>query len=212
VDLELPHNTLTNVEFTITNVTHLCRDYRLFVLTCPKEPVGLNHSSNLSAIYDLSLKTLPTSEDTCNEPFTGPYYWIPLPNGTWELIAFAERPVGREIGHVHIWPEVLRVIGEKWGKEPEKLVRRMGGYPYALPRGRVVWLAKQGWGIAHGDDAPPGMRLELVGRRFILPTSRTKVFFDEHEVMILEHLRALESDLKIDLELKAPPVPDFDDF
>ncbi|PQO30757.1 hypothetical protein C5Y96_14965 [Blastopirellula marina] len=125
---------------------------------------------------------------------------------------FEERPVGREIGHVHIWPEVLRVIGEKWGKDPEKLVRRMGGNPYALPRGRVVSLAKQRWGIAHGDDAPPGMALEIVRRRFNLPTSGTKVFFDEHEVMISEHLRAMESDLKIELNLKAPPMPDFEDF
>lgn len=155
---------------------------------------------------------MPTPEETCNEPFTGPYYWIPLPSGTWELIAFAERPAGREIGHVHIWPNVLRVIGEKWGKEPEKLVRRMGGMPYALPRGRVVSLSRNCWGVAHGDDTPPGRTLELVGRRFNLPTSGTKLFFDEHEVMIFEHLNALESDLKIELNLKAPPMPDFEDF
>lgn len=134
-----------------------------------------------------------------------------MPDGDWELVAFAEDASGREIGHVHIWPDVLRVIGRKWGMEPEKLVRRMGDNPYALPRGRVVSQEKRRWGIAHGADTPPGMTLDAVLRRFHLPPGKTTFFFDEHEVMIGEHLRLLENDLKIKLNLKAPPTPDFDD-
>ncbi len=155
---------------------------------------------------------MPIPEEICNEPFTGPYYWIPLPNRTWELISYVEKPVGVEIGHIHIWPDVLRIIGEKWGKEPEKLVRRIGDNPYSLPRGRVVFLARQRWGIAHGEDTPPGMTLETVRLRFNLPRSQTKLFFDEHEVMIAEHLNALETDLKTKLDLKSPLAPNFDDF
>jgi len=154
---------------------------------------------------------VPTNDDS-HEPFTGPYYWIPLPHGDWELINFAQKSSGPEIGHVNIWPKVLQVLGKKWEKDPDKLVRRMGDYPYALPRGRVVNPGKRHWGIAHGEDTPPDMSLEIVLRRFNLPPDKTKLFFDEHEVMIAEHLSALERDLGITLNVKVPPEPDFDDF
>lgn len=143
-------------------------------------------------------------------PFTGPYYWLPLSEGNWELISFADKFYQGHAAHVRIWPEVVNILALKWCKEPEKLERHLKDFPYSLPRGRALRMANGQWGIAHGDDAPRGVSLAKVRREFNL-SSNAREFFDVHETMIGEQLHETQSILKRDLGLAEHLTLDFGD-
>ncbi len=119
-------------------------------------------------------------------PFGGAYYWIPVPDGVWSILAFPNAFYeGGEAGHVEIWEEVIRILSGLHRLNGNELVEQIGNCPYGLPRGRVVQMGSGVWGVAHGDDHPNGTDLEsTVSEAFCLNEIRPKFFFDEHEQML----------------------------
>ena len=142
---------------------------------------------------------------TTGKPFAGPYYWVPSPDGSWELLGFAGRFYGDEDGHVTIWPEVVSILAMKWEKEETKLRRRLSDVPYGLPRGRVTRMGHQSWGLAHGNDNPVGTDLDAVIEAFNLTEVERNVFEDEHEHVISEHVLLVRNALNAQYEIVEPP-------
>lgn len=86
-----------------------------------------------------------------NRPQEGPYYWIPLPDGTWDLMSWFVADYGPDkTDHVDVWRQSgAPYMAERWGINPRELAR----LPYSVPRGRV----SKGFPsvcINHGGDAP----------------------------------------------------------
>lgn len=134
-------------------------------------------------------------------PFSGSYYWIPLPGAKWELVGFSDRFYSGNSSHAKVWPEIVNILALNWGKEPEILESQLQTSRYGLPRGRVIRIENGLWGIAHGNDTPRGVSLELVRTEFsLLPGTRE---FDDCQYAInSEHLRVLRD------ALKEPPILD----
>ena len=141
------------------------------------------------------------------KPFAGPYYWVPSPVGSWELLGFAGKFYGDEDGHVTIWPEVVSILAMKWGKEETKLRHRLSDAPYGLPRGRVTRMGNQTWGVAHGNDNPIGTDLNTVIEAFNLAEVELNVFMDEHEHVIPEDVSLVRNALNAQYEIVKPPNP-----
>ncbi len=147
-----------------------------------------------------------------NAPFTGPYYWIPLPDNSWKLVKFADEFYGGHAAHVKIWPEVVINLAQEWGLNAVALRRQLENTPYGLPRGRVVFMGNNHWGIAHGDDHPTGTSLDMVKRAFNLPRQKTTLLPDEHEHVMLEDVQLVRNALKANYPIATPPEPFADEW
>jgi len=147
------------------------------------------------------------------KPFTGPYYWVPLRDGQWMLCEYAEKYYKEgHAGHVKIWPELVFSLAREWGLQGDGPRRVLENAPYGLPRGRVVKLGEDKWGIAHGDDNPAGTSLTMVKRAFNLPRKKTTLFQDEHEHVIPEHVQLVRETLKATYTIATPPNPFADEW
>jgi hypothetical protein len=123
-------------------------------------------------------------------PQEGPYYWIPLPDGSWELMSWFVSDYGIDsTNHADVWRKsAAHYLAERWGLEQQ--VDRIQMIPYGVPRGRV----SRGVGsiyINHGDDAPVPEEemVRKVCREFNLTgillrnPHKIKVARDNHELM-----------------------------
>ncbi|GAA4445431.1 hypothetical protein GCM10023156_04990 [Novipirellula rosea] len=121
-------------------------------------------------------------------PFTGAYYWIPLPQGAWSILVFPNAfYVGGEAGHVDVWEDVVRILAGLHQLNLQGLLSQIENCPYGLPRGRVVRMGSGDWGVAHGGDHPKEMNLEsTISDAFCLRDIHSNFFFDEHEQMLSE--------------------------
>jgi len=114
-------------------------------------------------------------------PATGPYYWVPLPAGGWELMAYPDL----DQDHPDVWRlDTAPYLAELWGV-PEA-ADRLARHPYGLPRGRVSIFG----GVAHlnhGGDSPVPDWVELVCREYALGgvlrarPEKVKPVYDGHE-------------------------------
>ena len=119
------------------------------------------------------------------KPFTGAYYWIPVAEGGWSLSVWPDAyHEGGEAGHADVWEDLVCILAGAFRLESNKLFCSIGNCPYGLPRGRVVKMGDDSWGVAHGNDHPKGHNLEstVIGS-FSLQGVKPKFFFDEHEQM-----------------------------
>lgn len=119
-------------------------------------------------------------------PFTGAYYWIPLPRGSWSFLVFPNAFYeSGEAGHVDVWEDVVRILAGLHQLISHGLLSQIENCPYGLPRGRVVRMGSGDWGVAHGGDHPDGLDLEsTVADAFCLNEVHPNFFFDEHEQML----------------------------
>jgi len=147
------------------------------------------------------------------KPFTGPYYWVPLRDTKWKLYEFADHYYKeKHAAHVIIWREVVDNLALEWRVNPDALQRVLENAPYGLPRGRVVKLGDDKWGIAHGDDNPAGTSLQMVKKAFNLPRKKTTLFLDEHEHVIPEHVQLVRETLNATYTIATPPDPFADEW
>jgi len=137
-------------------------------------------------------------------PLTGPYYWIPLPDGSWDLLEFYDDDYGGYVDHSGVWEQVLLTLAMKWQKDPAKLKQVLANAMFGLPRGRVVKLQGLNWGIAHGQDEPVGTDLKQVKRAYNITQVATREWLDDHERMLPDMANQVQEVLGKDLELKVP--------
>jgi len=143
------------------------------------------------------------------KPLTGPYWWIPLPDGSWDLAEFYDQDYPEQwIDHSTAWGQAVEVIALKWNKDPAKLKQVLSNAMYGLPRGRVVKMQGANWGIAHGEDQPPGTNLTQVKRAYNIAYVAVKEYFDDHERIIPEMAQQVQAALGKDLEMKVPAQED----
>jgi len=129
-----------------------------------------------------------------NDPITGPYYWIPTPNG-WKLLSFPDT-LYENNDHTHIWSSIVVTHLQDVWHLPRQITLVLSKYPYGVSRGRV----SRGYPIItgvyylnHGDDAPiPWDEVILIitkefhlGR--IQSRGKLKIVYDEHETMLSLH-------------------------
>ncbi len=138
-----------------------------------------------------------------DRPRTGAYYWLPLPGDLavrWEVVTCNDLGREAEVGHVRLWPEVVQRLARAWGKDPERLVRRLAEYYAGLPRGRVTRV-RGVYLVQHGDDTPTMGGLELIVSRFGLVGRPVKFLVDEHEHMLSGDPEPVQRALGVDLGL-----------
>lgn len=135
-----------------------------------------------------------TCIQTAGEPFTGPFYWIPLPDDNWELVAFADAFYRGHADDDRVWKELVSILALRWGKNPETLAEYLNNYPRGLPCGRVLQLAGGDWRINLGN-IPNGADQEAVIDSFNLPPGDTRVVFDDSLRVIPEQAERVRSAL-----------------
>jgi hypothetical protein len=137
-------------------------------------------------------------------PFTGLFCWIPLPNGDWELVEFADAYYGGQADHTRVWKEVVAVLAFRWGKDSDSLARQLASYPYGLPGGRVVQTASDQWQVALRKPAPMGTNLKTVIKSYNLPTNKLQIILDHPPCVIPEHVERVRNALGAGYELAEP--------
>lgn len=128
----------------------------------------------------------------------GPYYWIPTPGGSWEIMSWYVSQLGVDgTDHSRVWADsASHYLAELWGVNQ----RQISGLWHALPRGRV----SRGVGavyVNHGNDAPvPEEKFKmLVCREFNLTgvllnnPHKIKWAYDNHERTLGDDTRRLEA-------------------
>jgi hypothetical protein len=98
---------------------------------------------------------------------------------------------------------VLKYLAVAWGKDAKLLDRLLHDHHTGLPRGRIVH-PKAGYVVIHGDDAPatvPGW-LDLVKARFRLTGVKVTSEFTEHERMLADDPKAVQTALGIFLDMR----------
>jgi hypothetical protein len=139
-----------------------------------------------------------------DRPRTGAYYWLPLPGDPavrWDVITCHDLGRDADVGHLRLWPEVVRRLARAWGKDPDRMVRRLGEHYAGLPRGRVTRV-RGAYLVQHGDDTPTIGGLGAIEGRFGLVGRRVKFLVDEHEHMLSGDPEPVQRALGVDLGLR----------
>lgn len=142
-------------------------------------------------------------------PQSGAFWWIPLPNGKWDMEVFYDSEFADDTPHDQLWRRyMVERLATVWSKDHQTLRRRIGDDYTGLPRGRVNRV-RDGWTIVHGNDAPKGTNgvdgiINAFNLRSVVRANpgAVKVFVDEHETMIPGHPEAVQRALGVDLGLK----------
>ena len=123
-------------------------------------------------------------------PQSGAYWWIPHPDGSWDLEIFYDSEYGGETDHIRMWRKyVIEKLAVIWKKDPQKLRAQIGDNYTGLPRGRVNKV-QNGYTIVHGNDTPTKNGLDGIINAFNLRayqlahSKNILILFDEHETMI----------------------------
>jgi hypothetical protein len=125
---------------------------------------------------------------------TGPYYWVPTPNG-WDLDVYPEE-FYPDLMHDKLWRRwIVHKLAEEYSLSPEQVLS-LKKIPYSVPRGRVSQeFGTSNYYLNHGEDSPVPDGLKKVIREMNLSglqsSGRLKVAFDSHEVTISQHTQAL---------------------
>jgi len=134
-------------------------------------------------------------------PQEGAYWWLPRPDGEWDLDAYYESEFGEGYQNLHIelWPNyVLDRLALLWKKDLKELQEQIGNAYTGLPRGRVS--KGQSYGIYHGNDSPVEDWIKRIVAAFNLQAmvrqQNVREVFDEHEVMLPPHQKAVQQALK----------------
>ncbi len=151
------------------------------------------------------------------QPQSGAYWWLPTPEGEWELDIYYDSEFGGRTMHNDMWRKyVIDRLAVLWGKEPDKLRRRIGNNYAGLPRGRVG-KAMGTYVVSHGDDVPVRNGMKKVVSAFnlspLMRAGKVKVSPDIHENMSVGDPEAVQAALGVDLGLQGKPLDDlyFDD-
>jgi len=150
-------------------------------------------------------------------PQSGAYWWLPRPDGQWELDVYYDSEFRGNTMHDIMWKKyVLDRLAILWDKDPAKLRRAIGDNYAGLPRGRVGKIMG-GFVLSHGDDAPIKNGLRKVLSAFNLSAlakidpKKVKVAADEHETMLAGDPEAVQQTIQADLGLKGKSMAlDFD--
>ena len=120
-------------------------------------------------------------------PGKGPYYWVPYPDGHWQLWSVRVDREDEIPEHVECWKRVVaEIIATAWDK-PD-LVKQISRLPYSVPRGRVSYFDNL-YFLNHGNDAPVADWKSQILRAFGLTSlaaarpDRLKIYHDGHEHM-----------------------------
>lgn len=158
-------------------------------------PYGFLATESQATMISVRRKFRMTYMRTVAAPFSGSYYWVPLPRAKWELVGFSDRFYSGNASHMKVWPEVVNILALKWGQDPERLESQLQASHHGLPRGRVNRIENDLWSIAHGNDTPPSVSLELVRTEFsLLPGIRE--FYDCQYAINSKHWHVLKNALK----------------
>jgi len=141
-------------------------------------------------------------------PQSGAYWWLPTPDGKWELDVYYDSEFRGNTMHDIMWTKyVLDRLSILWNKDPAKLKRAVGDNYAGLPRGRVGKIMG-GFVLSHGDDAPIKNGPKKVLAAFNLSglvrtdSKKVRVAVDEHETMLAGDPEAVQKALQADLGLK----------
>lgn len=141
-------------------------------------------------------------------PQSGAYWWLPTPDGGWELEVFYDSEYRGNTMHDIMWRKyVLDRLAILWNKDPQKLRRQIGDNYAGLPRGRVG-KAMGKFVVSHGDDAPIKNGLKKVLAAFNLSglartdPKKVQTAADEHETMLAGDPDAVQRALGVKLGLK----------
>jgi hypothetical protein len=142
-------------------------------------------------------------------PQSGAYWWLPTPDGKWELDIYYDSEFRGNTMHDIMWRKyVLDRLAILWNKDPAKLKRSIG-YNYAgLPRGRIGRAPSTGFVISHGDDAPIKNGMKKILSAFNLSglvrsdPKKVKITVDKHETMLAGDPEIVQKALGVDLGLE----------
>jgi len=136
------------------------------------------------------------------KPFTGGYYWLPTPAPegiTWSVVSCRDLGCGADAGHdADLWPRLMVPLAVAWGKDAQILKKRLVLSYTGLPRGRVTRPDKTFF-VLHGKNSPIPMWEQLIIESFRLSGRKVRFVYDEHEIMIAGHPRAVETSLGLRL-------------
>ena len=145
-------------------------------------------------------------------PQSGAYWWVPKPDGSWELDVYYDSDFKDNTMHDKMWRYVVDKLAVYWEKDQEKLLRRLKDNYTGLPRGRVGRAGK--WVVSHGDDAPVPNGIGKVLSAFNLisleKAGKVMVAPDVHESMMVGDPEAVQKALGKDLGLRGKEL-DFED-
>lgn len=152
-------------------------------------------------------------------PQSGAYWWLPTPDGQWELDVYYDSDFRGDTMHDRMWRKyVVERLAILWDKDLIKLGRAIGNKYAGLPRGRVG-KAMGRYVLSHGGDAPIANGLRKVISAFNLTAllksnnnsvhDRVHVSEDEHEHMLFGDPEAVQQALGVDLGLKGSFSADF---
>lgn len=125
------------------------------------------------------------------KPMTGPYYWVPTPNG-WDLYIYPEEAYPAKI-HDYFWrTSVVPMLVEEWNLDPS-LILDLKKLPFSVPRGRVS--RENIYYLNHGDDTPVPDGLKKVISEMnlggMLRSDRLEIIEDDEKKMIPFHRETL---------------------
>jgi len=155
-------------------------------------------------------------------PQTGAYWWLPTPDGGWELDVYYDSEFKSNTMHTDMWHKyVLDRLAILWNKDPQKLRRQLKHDYTGLPRGRVSRGGFKGgvYYVSHGDNTPVRDGLKKVIAAFNLAgiarndPKAVRIAQDEHETAIAGHPEAVQMAIGKDLGLRGSyKLDEFDDF
>lgn len=144
-------------------------------------------------------------------PQSGAYWFIPLPDGSWDIEAFYDSQFS-DTPHDQMWSRyVVERLATIWGKDHNWLRRVIGDNYTGLPRGRVNRILlndEPGFSIVHGNDFPKGCSISGVLNVFNLKSfqrahpDQVQIYYDHHETMISGDPKRVQKALGVDLGLK----------
>jgi hypothetical protein len=139
-------------------------------------------------------------------PLTDAYVWVPRPEDSgvvWDLVTCHDLNVWDGVSHRKLWPQVLEHLAVVRGMDTKLLKYRLRDRHTGLPRGRIIH-PESGYVVIHGDDAPATLEdwLELVKVRFRLTVVEVTPELSEHQKMLADDPKAVQTVLGIPLDLK----------
>lgn len=147
-------------------------------------------------------------------PQTGIYWIVPTSKG-WSIFEFFDETYG-ELMHDDVWREyMVPLLIDRSSKKVPRIEIAYAGLPrgrvaITMPRSRHESAGKE-FVVYHGNDTPEPKLLEYAKSRFNLPSS-VRAVFDDHEVMIPEHMLIVRKQLAgIKYRLPEPTDPFADD-
>ena len=147
------------------------------------------------------------------QPQTGAYWWLPTPEGEWELDIYYDSEFRGNTMHDMMWPKyVVDRLAVLWNKDPIKLRKQIGHNYAGLPRGRVG-KAMGMYVVSYGDDVPIKNGMKKVVSAFNLsPLANAKkvnVSQEDHENMTEGDPEAVQRALGVNLGLVGKSLSDF---